>query len=380
MGFDLLSLKKVEESNVTTHYFRHVVVGEDLFSIALFHELQKKYGEGQVTWVSPRPVNEKDLLPIGPSLLRGEHNIAAFKRFFPDVTVEEFEAPSEFFKELKWRQFGGRAKSEKLLWNEEFYTQKRGEIDFEELFPFLKEEGLYERLEKARFDFSVKNLLKMTPDDLAEPANFQIELSNNDLLKCENLYWGLGPGDLLSAFNDKKELSDEFITYCEHAESPSALLVQLVFEKPITDKKETIFIPLSYTHEWGHFVGEFSSDKSGKQKAEFVTFMDMDHTNEDEISKKIRLLKKNLEKIFGDSAGLISDEFIKVTTQSPCLNFDDNLFTKVSDEVGQLRIASYNGPLEHLTQEQSSFEDSWSSVNNLARAAVRHQEVLNSLS
>ena len=152
------------------------------------------------------------------------------------------------------------------------------------------------------------------------------------------------------------------------------------FEKPITDKRETIFIPLSYTHEWGHFVGEFSSDKSGKQKAEFVTFMDMDHTNEDEISKKIRLLKKNLEKIFGDSAGLISDEFIKVTTQSPCLNFDDNLFVKVSNEVGQLRIASYNGPLEHLNQEQGSFEDSWSGVNNLARAAVRHQEVLNSLS
>lgn len=379
-GFNLLSLKKVQNTEVKNHYFRHVVIGEDLFTLALFWELRKKYGENQVTWVAPRPVNKKDLLPIGPSLLRGKENIESFKRYFPDVEVNTFEQPSEFFKELKWRQFGGRAKSEKLLWNEEFFTLERGDFDYEDLFPFLKEENLFEVLEAHRMDFRVKGLVKCTPDDLVEPAHFKITLSNDDLLSCEHLYWGLGPGEFLHEYDDKSALSDDFITYCEHTSSPSALLVKLAFEKPITDKKETLFIPLSYTHEWGHFIGEFKQGEEGKQVAEFITFLDIDHTNEDEISKKIRLLKKNLEKIFGENSGEICDEFIKVTTQSPCLKIDDTLFEKVSNEVGHNFFVSYNGPLEQSGQVKDRCEDSDNSISFLSRAAIRHQEVLNSLS
>jgi hypothetical protein len=378
-GFNLLKLKKVEDTNISTSYIRHLVVGEDLFSVALFWELRKKLGDEQVKWVCPKPITEKDLIPLGPNTLRGEANIEKFKRVFPDVATHECETPAEFYKELKWRPFGGRAKSEKLLWNEEFFTQKRADFDIHTLFPFLKEEGLYETLEGLRMDFGVKNIARQQPDDLAEPANFSIELSNNDIVKCEHLYWGGGPRGFLDAYAKKNELSDEFITFCEEATSPAALYIQMEFDGVVTDKEQTLFVPLSYTHEWGHFVGEFKGLEEGKQKGEFVTFMDIEHTNEQEISKKIRLLKKNLEKIFGEKIPQISDEFIKLTSSSPCLKIDDNLFKDLKSDWQTLALASFNAPVQNCSNALENCEDSFGGVSFFARAAYRHQEILQSL-
>lgn len=383
MSFNLRSLKKVEDNTVETTYCRHAVVGDDLFSVALLRELQKKYGKDNVAWVCPRPLTEKDLVPMGPNTLRGEANIEKFKRFFPDVETSEVEKPSVFFKELKWRPFGGRAKSEPLLWNEEFFINKRADFDILAVFPFLKEENLYEELERARMDFGVKNVLKVIPGDLAEPANFEVELSNNDILKCEHLYWGGGPRSFLDCYGNKNELSNEFITFCEEAMAPAALYVQLEFSKAVTDKTETLFIPLSYTHEWGHFVGEFkeleNSENGAKQRAEFVTFMDIDHTNEQEISKKIRLLKKNLEKIFGENAASFDSEFIKLSESSPCLKVDDNLFKDLKGEWQNLSLASFNAPMESCSESLENCEDSKNGFSFFARAAYRHQEIVNSL-
>jgi hypothetical protein len=379
MSFNLRSLKKVDDQKVETKYFRHAVFGDDLFSVALLKELQKKYGKENVMWICQRPIGEKDLIPMGPNTLRGEANIEKFKRFFPDVETKEVDTPAEFFKELKWRPFGGRAKPEPLLWNEEFFTNKRADFDVYAVFPFLKEEGLYEELEASRTDLGVKSVKKITPDDLAEPANFELELSNSDILKCEHLYWGGGPQSFLDSYSNKNELSNEFITFCEEASAPAALYIQIEFKKPVTDKNETLFIPLSYTHEWGHFVGEFIDLDNGGQRGEFVTYMDISHTNEQEISKKIRLLKKNLEKIFGENASVFDSEFIKLSETSPCLKIDDKLFKDLANDWQNLSLASFNAPMENCSKTVESFEDSSDTFSFFARAAYRHQEIVNSL-
>jgi len=378
-GFNLLSLKKEDKKDVKTNYCRHLVVGDDLFSVALYVDLKKKLGDSETAFICDKDLVPADLSLMGPNTLRGEANIEKFKRFYPDVSLDVVESPSEFFKELRWRPFGGRAKSEKLLWNEEFYTHSRADFAVESLFPFLKEESFFEMINNERRDIKVKSLKRMIPDDLAEPANFELELSNGDLFKCEHLYWGGGPQSFLNTYADKKELSNEFIEFCEEATAPSALYVRLEFEKEITDKRETLFIPLSYTHEWGHFVGEFMAMENGRQAAEFVTFMDMDHTNEDEISKKIRLLKKNIEKIFGEVARSTSNEFIKLTDTSPCLKIDDGLFLKVKEDWKNLSMLSFNAPMEKCSESVGSFEDSVMSVSFLARAAYKHVEILNTV-
>lgn len=378
-GFNLLSLKKEVTEEFKTLYRRHVVVGEDLFTVALLLELVEKFGKDNVLWICPREIQMYDLLPLGPTLLRGKANIEKFQALFPDVPVKVQPKSAEFFKELKWRKFGGRAKSEKLLWNEKFFTQERADFDIKDLYPFLKDENLLTRLEELRYNVDVKDVERTAPSDLAEPNHFELILSDNDHVRCENLYWGGGAEKLLSKYEKKAQLTDDFITFCESTHSPSALYLRLVFEKPITEKVATLFIPLSYTHEWGHFVGEFKTLEGGHQLGNFVTFMDIEATNEDEISKKIRLLKKNLEKIFGDSVNEIKEEYIKLTSSSPCLKIDDSLYKTVEKDWSNLKMVSINAPLDSLAHGDASCEDSSFFISTIVRGALRNQEILRSI-
>ena len=325
------------------------------------------------------PFNEQDLSPIGPNTLRGEANINKFKKLFPDVELEISESPSEFFKELKWRPFGGRAKSEKLLWNEEFFIEKRADFNIEKVFPFLSEQDLFNELEAARIDQRVIDIEKNVPTDLAEPANFNLVVANGDTVGCENLYWGQGPQSFFDLYSKKSELSDEFVQFCEATQAPAALYVRLDYDQIVTDKFETLFIPLSYTHEWGHFVGEFKTLNESAQRAEFVTFMDKDATTEDEITKKIRLLKKNLEKIFDVKNDHLKGEFIKLTDSSSCLKIDDSTFEKVKSDWSYLKMASVNAPVEFFDRGSECFEDSEVSLNSMMRGLSRHQEILQTL-
>ena len=381
-GFNLLSLKKEDQYQAKSHYKRHLVVGDDLFSVAVYKELLKKFGPSEVAILSAHPFNAQDISPIGPNTLRGEANIEKFKSLFPDVEIEVSEKPSEFFKELKWRPFGGRAKSEKLLWNEEFFIKKRADFDIYRVFPFLKEETLFDELERARIDQRVVDIEKVIPGDLAEPSNFKLTVSSGDFVDCENLYWGQGPQAFFEGYSKKAELSDEFVQFCEATQAPAALYVRLDYDRTVTDKLETLFIPLSYTHEWGHFVGEFKSIVEGdstKQRAEFVTFMDKDATTEDEISKKIRLLKKNLEKIFDVKSDHLSGEFIKLADSSSCLKIDDSIYQSIQKDWSYLNMISVNAPIDFSDRGTECFEDSVNGVNGLMRALSRHQEILLSL-
>ncbi len=311
-GFNLLSLKKEDNQTQKKLYKRHLVIGEDVFSIALYNSLVSKLGESEVGWICSHELTDNDIALLGPSTLRGNTNLDKLKNYFPDLDLSLLESESFFYKDMKWKDFGGRAKSEKLLWSEEFFTAKRSDIELTDFLSCLKEENFLANVNAKRMDFKVKSILHKTPDDLAEPANFEVTVASGELVNCESLYWGMGPSEYLNLYEKKSQLTNEFIEFCESTQTPTALYIRYDFERPVTDMKETLFIPLSYTHEWGHFVGEFkdieiqnpeikdefSPKKIKLQRAEFVTFMDIGHTSEEDISKKISLFKKILEKIF----------------------------------------------------------------------------------
>jgi hypothetical protein len=374
MAFNLLDLKKEQDSKQEKKYIRHLVVGEDLFAVAEYLYLKEKFGEEEVALLSERAFSRDDLLPLGPSALRGPANIQKLKQLYPELEIREKNGPALFYKELKWREFGGRAKSEKLLRQEAFYTQKRADIDVEELFTFLKDENLLEELNQQSWEMKVTGLTQLTPEDLAEPAFFELQCSNGVQARCEHLYWAKGPRLFLSLYQDKNDLSDELMQFCEETQAPCPLYIRFNFKAPVTDKRETLFIPLSYTHEWGHFIGEFSPEKDGVQQAQFVTFIEPDHTNEEDVSKKIRLLKRSLEKIFKNFSGISYQEFIKLNDWGPCLKIDDLLYQKVQKELGNIHWISVNAPLEDLAQVRDNFEYSVNDLAFFSRAATRFVE------
>jgi hypothetical protein len=363
----ILKLKKEVKNEQTQGYKRHVVVGDDVFSLKLYTELVRLHGNEQVSLICAHDLDLRSVLPKGPSMLRGEANIALFKKLYPDVGLKIVEKASSFIKEGEWKSFEGRAKGEKLLWTEEFYVPARAEIDFAALFPFLREEGFFDRINSERINTGVSSIGKENPSDLVDPAHFSLKCTNGVELSCEKLYWGLGPMAFLRVCDFKSELSDGLIQFCEEAKGPAALTIRFQFDQQVSELEETLFIPQSYTHEWGHFVGEFSSFTNGRQEANFLCFIDPEACDEEELGKKLRMLKRSLEKIFPSFGHASYEEYISLSEDSPCLKIDDLLFSQEASGLLHLSLTSFNAPVGDLGVLDPSFEYSQDKVSFIAR-------------
>ncbi len=347
--------KKDEKSEIESLYFRHLVIGNDIFTIAKFFQLKKQFGD-EVALVCDLELKRETLIPRGPTTLRGKQNIELFKSLYPNAKVEEQEKEPMFFKEKEWRSFKGRMKPEKLLYQEEFFMESGANIDLKELFDFLDDETVFEKLNDLRFKASVKNLLhKEAPYDLVQPAKYCAELADGKEIGCEKLYWGLGPDKFVNHFKDPGMLSDQCIEYCERTQTPAMLVVAFQLSKQVGDLNSTKFIPLSYTHEWGHFIGEFLQ-RGDENWAEFICYVDPNHSSEQDLVKKIHLLKRSLDKIYENFSSFCLNEQVLFVPNSPCLKIDDKDFLNIKENNGDVSFVSYNAPLGDFLDGVSNFE------------------------
>ena len=368
---DIHKLKKIDVVQKENIQVDHLVVGKDLFALSLYNKLVNLYGSSNVRLLSEDEVLESDLLPKGPGTIRGEANREVFKSLYPELEFEAGQVNALFYKDMQWKSFFGRSKSEALKFNEEFFTGPRFDVDLSKIFPEIAEpETLLASINLVAYKVKIKKIAK-------HEKGFALECINGTEFFCQHLYFGQSPSRFLKHFEDKNHLSDSFIQFCESTSTPSALFVKFVFEKqPLTDMKETLFIPLSYTHEWGHFVGEFK-DHKGKQEIEFMHFLDEDQTSEEDVSRIIRLLKKNMEKIFENFLKNSPREFIALEQNIGCLKIDDKLFhtgLETSGEtLSQLHFIGINAPFSDKQRIQSFFEYSSGSINGVTRGLIVHQ-------
>jgi len=366
---DLHKLKKVAVIEKEFIEVSHLVVGKDIFALSLYTSLQAKYGANHVRLLSEDAILKSDLLPKGPSTVRGEANQKIIQEFYPQAVGYVGSTPAMFYKDMGWRNFGGRSKPEALKFNEEFFTGPRFDVLVQEIFPELKNpDDFLAKINQEAYQVRLKSIQK-------SGSGFSIECLNGTEFKCEKLYFGQSPYQYLEFYKNKNELSDVFIEFCESTQTSSALFVKFVFDQPISDLKETLFIPLSYTHEWGHFVGEFS-EQNGVQSIEFIHFIDEDQSSEEDISRVIRLLKKNLEKMFENFSKINAREFIVLEQEIGCLKIDNDLFMKTfesgKNESENLFFLGINAPIVETQCEEPSFEYSKSAISVLARALLVH--------
>ncbi len=367
---DIHKLKKIQEvqkENIETDY---LVIGHDVFAISIFRDLINKFGDDKVRLLSQEKFELKDLSPKGPSGIRGEANQNYLKANFDSSIYNEINEVSQFYKDMQWKPFGGRSKPEALKFNEDHFTTSRMDLNYQEVFPFIKEEGFLNWLNEKTYGVRIKSILK-------KDERFFVECVNGTEFSAKYLICGLAPFEYLNFYKNKNELSSEFIQFCEGTTSPSALYVKLEFSKPLTDLKETLFIPLSYTHDWGHLIGEFKSNDR-LQSCDFVHYLDKDQTTEEDISRIIRHLKKSLEKIFQQPKNLPVKEYISIEDSSGCLKIDDELFLQIKSTLSNLYFVGNSAPIEAISM-QAAFAYSRSEMNYEVRALASLKEITKSL-
>jgi hypothetical protein len=372
---DLKKLKKEEVKATSRVDTKYLIVGGDIFSLATFDYLSKSTDASDIKVLTKENLNFENAQFSGPGILRGESNIQFAEQFFEYANIKRRDVVSSFYKDLKFKPFGGRSKSEKLMWGEEFYTTPRADYDLYKIFPFLNEENFFESINTSKMDNIPSKVFK---DD----QKWVVECTNGTQIYCEKIFWCDSPWEFYNEYSKKEELSNSFVEYIDGVKTPCALHIKLVFEKLVTDKEETLLLPLSYTHEWGHFMSEFEpyNEESGTQEANFLTFIDINQTNEEDISKKIRLLKRNLEKIFPKIKEISFKEFIILTENTHSLNFDDSYSLEGESILKDIHFVSSNAPFQFESDTGISNGDSVSRLSHVARGLKVLSQVKSSLS
>lgn len=375
MGYSQLKkLRKEDTTSFDRSYVRTVIEVRDVFDLVVYQQLHQTLGE-DIKMISSVPVTRDSLLTTGPVSMRGEKTLEVLRASFPEYEFTLRDFPALFYKDGDWKDFNGRAKSEKLLASEEYFTGKAIDFDIFKAFPFLNDDSFWTSLEGVRLPERITNVREQTPTDLISPVNWAIECGSGKVIECENFIFGGSPQAFLDLIQDKKALSDSFMEFCESTRSSAELVVKFEFHSPLHQGGETFFIPLSYTHDWGHFVGEFKGNE-----AQFVHFFETSETSEEEVSRKLKLLKKGMEKIFPEFLQKHKAEFLVLRPESGCLNIDDSSYQKIERAPDHLHFIHRNAPLVSFNGNISSVGDSDLPLRFDARALASAQLVLQKMS
>lgn len=354
MSYSVLrTLKKEDDKKIEKKFVRHVVVGDDLFAVAHALKILEANPEGGVALIVEKKFETQNLFPKGISTLRGEANIAFIKETYPEAVITEYDRVARFIKEGKFKKFGGRSKPETLLWGENFYVSPRIDIDFEKIFSFLSDSDLYSKI--PTHEEKIKDIAKVESSDLVQDAKWAVECASGTIYECQHLYYSNGPASFLNLVKNKSQLTSEFIEWCESTQTPATLHHHWTFSKPVTDRTDTIFLPFSYTHEWGHALVEFVATKDGGQCARMTCFVEPDQTSEEDLSKKIRLYKRNLEKICPEVIKFATDEFLALYPSAVNEKNDDQGFQNCKDNAPNLHFVGMQGALSDNSSETSHF-------------------------
>ena len=341
-------------------------MGDDFFATIQFLELQKIHGVGKTILLSKHRIENKDVYPKGPWNLRGKKNIEIFKNLYPHIELEEDRQETLFLKEGKLKRFGGRAKPEKLLWGESLYKEQRAKVNLKNIFSFpghLQEEDLIHQ------NVVRDKVVGIEKIQATAKNTYHLSLASGDNIGCEKLYWGAPPWEFLSLYSPKEQLKESFVTCCQNPRMPLSLSMDLEFQKPVTDHTETLFIPLSYTYDWGHFIGEFFMEK-GVQKGVFLAFVNPEDDNEEGVTRKIHIFKRNIDKIFPTFKSSLAQESITLKEESARLDINDKILSQAENYPPNLFFIGHNGGIRDFKKRKSTVGKDLGKASHLLRGLL----------
>ena len=274
----------------------------DHYSALVCEEMFKHEMDFEI--ISDRKLDYHDLRLKGPSTFRAAGQ------------EDKSEIQSVFYKDQKFRPFGGRSKPMELLEGEVFYSLPKQ--DFE---PRKISNELISKINKK---LHLKRLVKIEKTDLG----FRIYCGDNTCFIVRNLFWPKGLSEFCRVLEDKSGLDEDFLNKVVNLSGVAPLYMDLFIRKEI-DFNETVFLPVSLSHEHGHFIGDIKKLGEKKSQFSFVHFIDPNEIGEEHVSRLIKNLKRQIEKVFEVNKRDFIDEVISLTSIGVAREVDDTLSDQV---------------------------------------------------
>ena len=344
MGFikDQLGMnKKTEDERVIPEQILdYLILGNDLSLVTAWNTL--KMNGSSVELLAEGPCAPLDISnPYGINLWRGPGNKEILSKAFAGQAINDFSIPSLFFKDQKFRAFGGKHKPMPFLYQEELLELPFGKVDLSHLNELLS--SFNNAMDICYVDYI----------DRLEDSSWLVRTKDERCFRAKELIFGHAPFRFLDWYLGKSNLSEEVFEAIQETKNGHIFYVEWMLTSEVTEKEETIFIPQSLTYEHGHFVGQFLKGKENAPKCVFMTFLDENEHSEHEIAKKIRLLKRQLGKIFpGFEKNISTENFIHLAF-NPLSYISDKFFQQIKTELPNLSIKGPGAPLKDFSNEES---------------------------
>lgn len=354
MSFGLLKHFKDSKSGSahtqTRLHYKHVILGQDLGAILKLIELVTTAPEESVRLIVTRPVTRKSLVEsyeYGVSQLRSPEAIQSIYRKYHNASILPQAKEAAFYKDGKFHDFGGRAKSMDLRSGEEFFTHRGYKLTLASLFSA----EVWEKLDEIIFAHAeirlFESIEKTTPAELIDKKEWSLSFKDYASISCENLYVSLSPKKFLSFIQNKEKVTAELVDVCTSVHVQAGISVTWKLNKEIFPEERTLFIPQSMTHEWGHFIVELEpyNHQNKEQICHILFLVHEEEPQAEELAAKIKLLKRVLDRVFPDVEKHILQEFIRFDEEMFISDVKDQSIEQLTFDYPTLKFLGQTSPM-----------------------------------
>lgn len=364
-------LKKHESHSYKKYKYRYLIVGSDFSAVGMYHFLQGLYGPQEVKMIDNKDLTSDLLFFPGPGVVRGEANAKIVSLLRPDLTCEK-RPISLFYKDQKFRRFNGRSKPYEMKRTEPLFVQENHFVDLEKIDLGLDPINEREGFKKIEF----RKIKRLEEDEF---KGWVVESEDDEQYLAENLIFCRPASEFVRLYEDSNFFDESFLKYANSTQVQKALVLEFKIPEDILERDNTLFLAQSLTHEWGHFIVE--THPASRETLKCFTNLEDEDVSEEEISKKIKLLKKVIARIFPKFSEVEYDENIWVIDYTPFLSIDDNSYDEsfLSDLSG-LRFLGPFAAIDQSYFDENELEIQREKVSDVARTLLSLHQLQRRLS
>ncbi|MCE3014016.1 MAG: hypothetical protein LW878_13225 [Proteobacteria bacterium] len=320
MSFGIKSFKKNKQDLAAgeKRHITHVILGQDISAVLKLVSLKSQHAPENLRLITPRFLTREVLIDqfrCSPSTLRSnEHTLQVLEKY-PFAKSLRYETESLFYKDGSWHKFNSRAKPMELKSFEETFRPARQELTLESLFSPEDWEQLDETLKTYQSVRVLEKLEKQVPTDLAQVDEWWMLFHDLGEVTATHLYTSLSARELLKRSGQGQSLPTEMSAWLSSVEKKAAIAIRFDCSKQLHEETQTLFIPQSMTHEWGHFIVDvhpYDAQTKSHPLMALILLHDEEPTSEI-MADKIKLLKRVFERVFPRFQETIQSEYIFVS-------------------------------------------------------------------
>ena len=134
--------------------------------------------------------------------------------------------------------------------------------------------------------------------------------------------------------------------FCVTIENHSAIAVHFKAKAEVYLESGSLIIPQSMTHEWGSFLLDIEpfNPTNSTQELTAVTFLSEDDVQEEDLAKKIKLMRRVIERVLPEFTEDNVDQMIRFSDEFDITGVDDTLFSDLQSE--HVKFCGHASPID----------------------------------